>query len=104
MSYELRRRLKTVDPDLHIIPARSGRKRKPDPYAWDKSGGCFCPICGRETVRLVLVGKDKKGCQNCYKKAVEKQTKLETSLSGLLESKDKGMAKRVRRFLKKTMI
>jgi hypothetical protein len=55
-------------------------------------------------VRLVLVGKDKKGCQNCYKKAVEKQTKLETSLSGLLESKDKGMAKRVRRFLKKTMI
>lgn len=104
MSGELRRRLKMVDPNLNIVPSRGRRKQKSDPNAWENSGGLLCPICGKETVRLVLVEKDKRGCPDCYKKAVEKQTKLEASLSGLLNSRDKGMARRARHMLKKSMI
>jgi len=104
MSHELRRRLKTIDPNLNIIPARGRRRQKPESNSWEKSGGFCCPICGEETLRLVLVEKNKTGCLNCYKKAVEKQTKIETVFAPLLNSKDTGMVRRVRRMLNKTMI
>ena len=67
---------------------------------WDKAGGCLCPLCNKETVRIVHDGKWS-GCPDCHRKYVEKKAKLEASLSGLVNSRDPKLASRARRYLAK---
>jgi len=74
-----------------------------DKSDWEKAGGFFCPLCGQETVRLKEITPGKKGCPGCYRKHVEKFTKMEASLGPLLDSKDPKLARRAKRYLMKKM-
>jgi len=102
MDRELRRRLKSVDPDLRIVSFRPPHKIKKQVSTetmneedWELAAGDPCPKCGRLDVRFI-----KGMCRECYHAAKTKLAKQEASLNPIIrECKDKRLASRIQRYM-----
>jgi len=77
---ELTRRLKTVDPDLKIVPGGVRRHtHKATKLEWENCAGIVCKDCGREVFR------SRDGlCMSCWEKENEFEIRDKTGVLSLL--------------------
>jgi len=78
-----------------------------EPDQWERAGGVSCAVCGRETLRLVVLTNGMTGCPYCLRRARQKRAKAEASLGPVADTVQGGnpkLARRIRRYIRRQVM